>query len=679
MASKKPSQDERNTSDDLTLASVEVDTDLDPHLQDVLIAAQDNIELGTQSAMSLSDEGTMIVDIIAKLNDPAVPVSGLNVVRTMGKIVTGTVRVEDIESVRKDPNVSSLKRATQLHKDLQFSVPEIEASQQQLVEGLQDSTIHDGRGVIIGVVDYDCDFVHRNFRNADGTTRLKFLWDQRGGSTSISPQGYGYGRELDENLINQALSPVTSVASQSAYQTLFYEPKKDAHGTHVLDIAAGNGTATGNRGVAPGADLIFVHLAAGDYEADESFGNSRRLLEAVDYIFEKASALGRPAVVNLSLGTHGGPHDGSTLVEQGFDALLETSGRAIVISAGNSRNRHSHASGQISRAVPRMLSWEIATGDQTDNEMEVWYLGGQALSVTLVAPSGTRLGPVALGKTQVITRQGVTVGRIIHRKSDPNNGDNQVDILLDRSLSAGVWQVEFRTESAAPVSFHAWIERDDFGQSRFAEQDSDPTHTVGSISCGGQTIVVGSYNATVPARDMAPSSGEGPTRDGKLKPEVSAPGVGINAARSLTQGTTRMSGTSMAAPHVTGLVALLMQTTGPRVGIEDIRRLVMSTARRSVAAPALWHARYGEGRITALAALLAHLAPAAAKPASQTGTLPVITAPVAPVGVPAATPERGPAGVDSTTLSSLLNVLTHAAISGPSRVRIEIEIEPVQT
>jgi len=84
---------------------------------------------------------------------------------------------------------------------------------------------------------------------------------------------------------------------------------------HVMDIAAGNGQATGRSGVAPAADLIFVHIYGGDVAREESFPLT--LLEAVDYIFTKAAELGKSAVVNLSLGTHGGPHDGSTLAEQG--------------------------------------------------------------------------------------------------------------------------------------------------------------------------------------------------------------------------------------------------------------------------------------------------------------------------------------------------------------------------
>lgn len=142
--------------------------------------------------------------------------------------------------------------------------------------------------------------------------------------------------------------------------------------------------------------------------------------------FNKAAQLQRSCVVNLSLGTHGGPHDGSTLVEQDFDQLLSAPGRAIVISAGNSWERRSHASGRIPPGTPRTLTWEIGIRneqgqvvDRTGNEVEVWYPGASTLEVTLLAPTGQRFGPTRLGRRTEIRSSGVVRGLIIHRGSDP--------------------------------------------------------------------------------------------------------------------------------------------------------------------------------------------------------------------------------------------------------------------
>jgi hypothetical protein len=118
--------------------------------------------------------------------------------------VTGTVAVANIEEVLNHPNVVRLERATQLEPELTFSVPEIRADTTQLHAGLPAGTHIDGSGVIVGIIDYGCDFLHHNFRKVDGTTRLLFLWDQRAQLTVSSPTGYPYGREYDAAAINAA-------------------------------------------------------------------------------------------------------------------------------------------------------------------------------------------------------------------------------------------------------------------------------------------------------------------------------------------------------------------------------------------------------------------------------------------------------------------------------------------
>lgn len=612
-------------------------TTLDPHLQQVIQAVKN--ELPTeQAAFSQDERGEMQVDVLAKLVDPTVAVPGLTVAQTIGQIVTGTVAVSAIEQVRQHSNVISLKRATAIQSELAFSVPEMRADAAQVQAVLPPGVQIDGGGVIVGVVDYGCDFLHKNFRNADGTTRLLYLWDQRGGPTAGSPAGYSYGREYTAAMINNALAQASPPPAANdpiyqqvkfpedplnrAYQHLGYapaaspvrDPATGAHGTHVLDIAAGNGNGSGTAGVAPASDLIFVHLDGNDVAPLESFGNSRQLLEAVKYIFDKADALGRPCVVNLSLGTHGGPHDGTTLVEQGFDALLATPGRAIVLSAGNAWQRRSHASGQVTAAAPRTLTWEIrpapgAAFDPTPNELEVWYPGVAALAVTLITPTGQRLGPVALNHTFTISLGNTAAGLIVHRQQDPNNGMNQLDILLASTLPVGDWQVELTTATPAPVAFHAWIERDDRGQSQFSAADDDRRHTLGSISCGQMTIAVGSYDARHPGRGLSPFTAEGPTADGRAKPEISAPGQSIQAAWSLTHTlVTAKSGTSMAAPHITGAVALLLQAAGEPLPITEIRQALQEAARRNPPSGEGWHARYGHGRIDASTLVAARFA-----------------------------------------------------------------------
>ncbi len=642
-----------------TFEQQDVTPDLDPQLQHVILSARSGRVDPT--LVEQSEDGTMRVDVTAVLRDPRQAVPGLEVMQTVGDIITGSCEVNAIEAVRQHPNVISLKGATLVRPDLQFSVPEIQGSAAALREALpQGAATPDGAGVIVGVVDFGCDYAHENFRNQDGTTRLLFLWDQNGSRNSMSPSDYPYGREFTTQRINQALR------SSDPYAFLSYDPDQGSHGTHVMDTAAGNGRGTGSPGVAPKADLIFVELAGGDFSPDQSFGNSRRLQEAVKYIFDRAAQLGRQAVVNLSLGTHGGPHDGSTPVERWFDGLLETPGRAIVISAGNSFQRRSHSAGRITPGQTRTLGWEKFASDPTTNELEVWYNGDAELEVTLIFPAGQRFGPTRLGVNPIVIRDtaGRESGQIIHRARDPLNGDNVINIFLGPAMPSGVWGVELRVRGQRAADFHAWIERDDAGQSKLVPTDDVGSHTIGSISCGKNTIVVGSYQPRVGGRDLSVFTAEGPSRDGKQKPEVSAPGDGIIAARSRSgNGTLRMSGTSMAAPHVTGLVSLVMQSAGRPLGVAEIRQAVIGAARKNPPPAGAWNPRYGNGRVDCAAAVL-----------SQLPRVPEVES------VRTQAPQLSPA-VESDGLwqpvGKFFGALLDRAQSSAVRLKVEVEVEYV--
>ncbi len=639
---------------DFEVEDADIKTDLDPILQKVILSRDEDKEKDP-SLVRESSEGELLVDVLAVLHDPKKEVPGLNVTRVIGDVVTGSVEINKIEEIKEDPNVISLKGARKISPQLHISLPEINARQIDISGELRttDATSIDGSEVIVGIIDFGCGFAHENFLNSDGSTRILYLWDQSGQQNSMSPQEYQYGREFTADEINKALE------KPNPYTALSYHPGNRAHGTHVMDIAAGNGRGSSNPGVAPKADIIFVELST--ESKLENFGNSRRLLEAVEYVFHRAEELGKSAVVNLSLGTHGGPHDGSTPVERGFDTLLEKENRAVVISAGNSHQRGSHSSGEIPSGGDRTLGWEVFSSDNTVNELEVWYNGDAELEVTLISPSGQQIVTTKLNEVKNVSIQGIPFARIIHRASDPLNGDNHIDIFLRHGLS-GVWGVELKTVGNESVNFHAWIERDDNrvgmrNQSRFIQNDDDPTHTIGSISCGKKSIVVGSYNAAVINRDISSFSAEGPSRDGKQKPEISAPGQEILAANSAsTSGITSMSGTSMAAPHVTGVVALLMQLAENPLSIVNMREMLSRTARKEFnQTNSVWDSRYGEGRVDTVALLKAQV--------NQTDSP---AAPVHPISLSKEMPY----------LQNILNLVNNGSQEAKVRLKIEVEFEP---
>jgi subtilisin family serine protease len=537
------------------------------------------------------------VDVLARLRDPAVAVPGLTVVRAYGEVVTGMVAIVDLDRVRAHPNVLSLKAARPVGVQLSRSVGAAAATPAALRTARPQGPALNGAGVIVGIVDDGGDFAHANFRAADGTSRIAFLWDQGAGRKDpLSPPEFLYGRELSRSALNNAL------AKSDPYAAAGYQPKPDAHGTHVMDIAAGNGRGTGAPGVAPGADLIFVQLGTPDYAEGESLGNSRRLLEAVEYIFLRARALGRPAVVNVSIEMNGGPHDGSTLVEQGFEHLLAADGRAIVVAAGNMGDAGAHASGTLSPDVPRTLGWRIHSADTSDNELEIWYTGAADVAVTVTAPTGQVLGPVRPGAPSELLIKNKVAVRAVSVRNDPSNGDHQVNVFLRRSAPKGEWRVQLSSDG--PALFHAWIERDDFGrfqQSTFIDADREVATTLGTLGCGRAAIVVAATDPDQPAFPVAPFSARGPTRTGGQKPDLAAPGNQIRAAKARGAGTLTLSGTSMAAPHVTGAVALMFQAALPRqLPIVTLRAALLETA---TPAGSGWTADGGHGRVDAAAAV----------------------------------------------------------------------------
>lgn len=524
-------------------------------------------------------------------------------------IVTGRIPISRIEAVRRQAFVKSLKAAQPLRPQLDRSVSETEAGNALSAQ----ANASGGRGVVVGIIDYGGDVAHENFRRDDGTTRLVALWNQDGASTSESP--FGYGEEHTAASINRALR-TTAPYAELRYDPSWYEDPTDpgAHGTHVMDIAAGNGRGTRAPGLAPEADLVFVNIshtgeADGAAAVGKSFGDSVRLLEAAKYIFDKAD--GRPCVVNISLGTNGGPHDGTTLVEQGLDALVSSGpNRAIVIAAANAFDDGIHASGKVEQGGTHDLIWRVSSPPRRDIELELWYPHDDRFTVELLDPGGVVRASVPPGQNRTLAIQDRVVF-VANRLDDPNNGDNMIGIFFSRGIAPGAYKVRLRGDTVASGNFHAWIERDNSFTSQFAPPH-DNSHTIGSIACGHKTIAVGSYDGHKASLPLSFFSSAGPSRDGRQKPEISAPGHNVRAALSSSvSGSRLMSGTSMAAPAVAGIIALVFAAARARgldLDVDTLRSLLIEGARRRPPGGAGWHAQYGFGRIHARGAVEAVLA-----------------------------------------------------------------------
>ena len=589
------------------------------------------------------------VDVIARLDPGKPPPTGLRIVTQFDDIVTGRVARGRIREVRRDSAVISLKSSRPV-----TYVDDAPQDAQPPPAVHFDEGGPGARSSVVAVLDWGLDFASPTFRTPAGASRLLCLYDQRDRPEYDGHANrYGRGRIFSRDEIDAALQ------QPDPYDALGYHPADSdfsggSHGTVVADIAAGNGRSGSPRSAAWNADLIFVHMGGArpglkaDHSLINNFGDTAGILEACDLVARLTE--GRNCVINLSMGQMGGPHDSSTLCEIGLSRLLESrAGIAIVHSAGNYANRDAHARGELVEGRRRRLRWFIQPGDRSDNEMEIWYDGDAELGITLVSPSGLRY-PLALGEYGDLNDEdGHVVGKAVHRRRDPQNHDNHWDCYLYREAETGWWQVEIdvrrEPDSGPPRFWDAWIERDrgPKHQSHFHEDDVVPETTTGTIAHTPLGITVAAYDAHDADLKPATFSSIGPTRNGALKPEIAAPGVNIVAARSTPRGRspddarlTRKSGTSMAAPAVTGTVAAMMDAWGERMPVRTIRQILFATARPA-ADPAAMRNRFGHGYLDAPAAIAEAIrrAPAiAAQNAAPALSAELVTTPTGTKSIP---------------------------------------------
>ncbi|MGZ4079005.1 MAG: S8 family serine peptidase [Bacteroidia bacterium] len=542
-----------------------------------------------------------------------IPVSGL----------TTLVKNKNIIRVEAYPTHYKVMNDTML---LNNNVIPVHSGQAPLTQG------YDGSGIVIGLIDTGIDFTHPDFNDSLGKSRVKFLWDQNLDTAANSPLPYGYGQEWNNLQIDSGLAAGSTDVDFAG------------HGTHVTGIAAGNGRASGHYGgVAPKADIILVCL--------NFYSSSSTLItDAVNYIYAKANLLGKPCVINASLGDYYGSHDGLDLQAQLISNMInaQTNGTAFVAAAGNAGNIPFHLGYNVTSDTNFTFfslsssSIDFVMWADTANLKNVQF----SIGADMMSPSHSFRGRLPF--SDISTHLGVIKNDTLY------NAGNRIGIIQSYGdISGGVYSMEYniipdstsydwRLITTGSGKFDLW--NFDVVSSGIPSSATMPDSAyykfpdlnqtmVSSFQCLDNVITVGNYtnrksyisytgrlyvdNTKVPGQ-RHPNSSAGPTRDGRIKPDIAAPGDMILSTVVLSLVPTfagldsnvltqdgfhiRGGGTSAASPGVAGIAALYLQKN-PSANAITVKQAITSCTTVDAYTGAVPNNFYGYGKANAFTAL----------------------------------------------------------------------------
>jgi subtilisin family serine protease len=578
-----------------------------------------------RAAVTRDPDGVLVAHLLVRLRTPdAGPLLrfGARLGTRAGTLVSARVPIESLDALLAAGDIAAVYGVRRWAPLNDIATADIGVAGLRRFVAPDDFTGPVGRGVIVGLVDTGVDFTHGDFQvDSLQRSRILYLWDQTlagAGPGLVGGSTFSYGVECRQEDLTPTGCPSRDVIG---------------HGTHVAGTAAGDGSATGGgfpagrfAGVAPGADLIVV----------ETTFLSDAVVDGVNYIFSRAQQLGRPAVVNLSLGSQWGPHDGTLPEEEALDSL-EGPGRIVVAAAGNSGDNRNTTPPVSSDRVHGALT--LSAAGQTDSfsvfvpangtlpgpsndylVLQLWYAATDTVTVTIVRPDGSFASASATGGPGSTVTQDAAQGRI-HIENGPGTGvalsaDNLAYIVLGdlgggTEPRTGIWTI--RVTSVAAHSgrpMHLWAADGALGPPGSIAGvtlvgNATNGYAVTSPATATRVLAVGAYGTRLSWQDvtggaqrysvqerlgdLAAFSSSGPRRDGVLKPDLAAPGKGIASALSRDAGVPSgrvladgrhwiLEGTSMAAPFVTGSVALLLERN-PALTPEAARALLSAAAR----------------------------------------------------------------------------------------------------
>ena len=422
-----------------------------------------------------------------------------------------------------------------------------------------------GGGVLLAVLDSGITWDLEVFRKADGSTRIRYLWDQTVSEEmgdvryGKMPDGFSIGTEYTAEEINAALQMHT----WDRYRLI---PSRDlsGHGTAVAGIAAGRSADGLYTGAAPEAELIIVKLGL---PREEGFPRTTEIMRGVTYALWKARQLNMPLVINLSFGNSYGSHDGSSLLERFLDNASEIGKTVICVGSGNEGAARGHFAGNITRDS----RVELAVGNyERSLNIQLWKNYSDVFRIRLQSPGGeeAELTTNIQGGKYTLKQEQT---RILVYLGEPLPYAVAQEIYLEMIpvtgsyINAGIWTIRLEPVMTVTGQYYLYLPTGNGRGDSTGFYRSTPQVTLTVPSTAAKVITVGAYDpvydtyADFSGRGYADSTRTiGVAAAGLTKPDLVAPGVNIQAPD--VYGTfTPTTGTSFATPIVSGAAALLME------------------------------------------------------------------------------------------------------------------------
>ena len=434
-----------------------------------------------------------------------------------------------------------------------------------------------GEGVLVAVLDSGIDYRLPEFRNADGSTRIRYLWDQtlRPTGVSLPPEGFSMGVEFDSAQINRALAETNPQAQYMLLPTV----DTSGHGTAVAGIAVG--ASDTYFGVAPQAELLIVKLGLPNAS---SFPRTTEIMRGLTYAVKKAVELQMPLAINLSFGNSYGAHDGSSLLERFLDNAAEVGRTVICVGSGNEGASGGHLAGSLTEgqdipgsqglggsqgAVAAQVELAVAEYERNLN-VQIWKNYSDEYRIRLRSPGGqeTELSSrTEGGKYTVLLEQ--TEVLVFFGEPAPYSAAQEIYfefLPTERPyINSGMWTFVLEPVRVITGRYYFYLPSGAVRNAGTGFFRSTPEVTLTIPSTAAKVITVGAYDSTYNA--YADFSGRGyadPDRTlgvvtaGMAKPDLVAPGVNV-LAPDIYGGYSPVTGTSFATPIVTGSAALLME------------------------------------------------------------------------------------------------------------------------